>query len=448
MTQTELSGSFENSFNVVKGGSFFRPLRPFLRDLPSDYVGTVENVKKHHGPLVHWQTLGGFLNFVLISDAEVNRALFVRHAAKLKKPRAQVQTFLFAAGESVATAEHEEWHVKRKEMNALFSRPLIEGSCPGQVKVVQDYIRDVGSGVQDALTVSRKLAAVTASRGILGRTITESEADIQIAFSKAAGDRFNKESAHIFSRPNWMLRPWRRELVRRKRDAFAIVDKTIDELRASSEPNDGLLSNYLKGDFITSTDNEIRQSLVGLLMGAQDNVTSAIGWILAFLGNDPELQDKIKQEIRHCGSRASDLQECVLLQATINETLRMRPPAPSNQPRVLVQPIKIAGHTLPKGAFILNSFFNMHHDPEAFPNPTTFDPNRFLGDRSLSSFVPFGHGPRNCVAQALARQQLAAIMFGILKEHRIVTSEGTIPAMTQLPFLTPEPFEISFQEEH
>lgn len=435
-------------FNVLTGNAFGWPLRKFLRDLPQDYIGTMSKVQARHGDLVHWRMFAGMVNLAFISDSTLNRELFVRNTDALGKSPSQIQTFLFAAGQSVATAHGDAWRTKRKEANNLFSRSAVEASCAGQVAVTQDYITGLPATPQQALTVARRLAAVTSSRGILGRAISLEEADKQIAFSKAAADRFNVESGQLFARPDWMQAPWRGELTRRKNEVFPIVQNAVDALRASNAPNDGLMNHYVNGDFITSNDDEMHSILVGLLMGAQDNIAAAAAWVLAFLAQHPDLQGQIRTELSQKGSQASDLHGCALLNATLCEVLRMRPPAPANQPRVLQKRVELAGHQLPRGTYVFNSFYNMHRDPAVFTDPDRFDPTRFL-DGTLArspSFAPFGHGPRNCVAQGMAMQQLMAIIAGSLRHHRLETNQQTLPAITQMPFLTPAPFEVTFRK--
>lgn len=434
-------------FNLVTGNAFYRPLMAFLKDLPRDYVGTLSKVKAEHGNLVLWRQFGGMMNFAFISDPATNRELFVRHADALKKSPSQVQTFLYAAGESVATAHGDDWRKKRKEANALFSRQVVEASYAGQIEVIADFIDGQSGDPQDAIGLARRMAALTSNRGILGRAITLDEADTQIAFSKAASDRFNAESAQMFARPNWMLAPWRRDLTRLKNEVFPLVQQAVDDLCGSDAPNDGLMNHYVKGDFITSNDAEMLSILVGLLMGAQDNIAAAAAWVLAFLTHHPELQTRLRAEIKECGDQAN-MRSCPLLMATVHETLRLRPPAPANQPRILRRSIEIAGHTLPKGTYVFNSFYNMHQDASVFPNPKTFSPERFLesGLERSPSFAPFGHGPRNCVAQGMAVQQVSAIVIGLLTDHKLVTQQAPFPEMMQLPFLVPAPFKVTIEK--
>lgn len=436
-------------FNIVRGGEFYRPLARFLKELPNDYIGTLSKVQASHGDLVHWRLFGGALNFAFISDPTANRELFVRNTDALGKTPSQIQTFLYAAGPSVATAQGDGWRVKRKEANRLFSRKIVEASCSGQVEVISDYVRSQDDAPQDAILLARRMAALTSSRGILGHAISASEADIQIAFSKAAADRFNVESAHMFARPNWMLAPWRKELTRRKQEVFPRVQKAIDTLRSSDLPNDGLMAHYVNGDFVTSNDQEMLTILVGLLMGAQDNIAAATAWIFAFLAHAPQLQDQIRAELKQIGTQASDLNNCALLSATVAEILRLRPPAPANQPRVLQKRVQIFGAELPKGTYVFNSIFNMHHCQTVYPDPERFDPDRFLDGTLLRSpaFAPFGHGPRNCVAQGMAMQQLMAIIVGTLREHEVVAQQVALPAIRQMPFLFPEPFEVALRRK-
>lgn len=431
-------------FDVIRGNDFYCSLPRFLKALPNDYIGTMAQVQARHGDLVHWRLFGGFLNFAFISDPTVNRELFVRNTDALGKSSSQIQTFLYAAGPSVATAHGDEWRTKRKEANALFSRTAVEASFAGQIDVIANYVDTLSAAPQDAILLARRMAALTSSRGILGRAITLSEADTQIAFSKAAADRFNAESAHLFARPHWVMSPWRKELTQRKNEVFPIVRNAVQDLRSSDTPNDGLMNHFVKGDFITSNDDEMLSILVGLLMGAQDNIAAATAWILAYLAHYPHLQDQIRSETKQNGLDAREFHNCAVLKAMIAEVLRVRPPAPANQPRVLQRKIEIAGHTLPKGTYIFNSFYNMHHKAAVFEKPDIFDPTRFF-DGTLGrapDYAPFGHGSRNCVAQGMAMQQLMATVVAILRGHRVVAQQENFPEIEQNPFLTPAPFDV------
>jgi cytochrome P450 len=53
----------------------------------------------------------------------------------------------------------------------------------------------------------------------------------------------------------------------------------------------------------------------------------------------------------------------------------------------------------------------LHHDPAAYPNPSTFDPDRFIGKRpSPNSWVPFGGGLRRCPGAAFAHMEMDIVL--------------------------------------
>lgn len=73
--------------------------------------------------------------------------------------------------------------------------------------------------------------------------------------------------------------------------------------------------------------------------------------------------------------------------------------------------------------------FAIHHDPEAWPNPEKFDPDRFRekneGTRHSYQFLPFGAGPRNCIAMRFALMEIKIALAKVLMKYRFVQSPET-----------------------
>lgn len=84
------------------------------------------------------------------------------------------------------------------------------------------------------------------------------------------------------------------------------------------------------------------------------------------------------------------------LKACVNETMRMRPVAPSGIPRAVNKEITISGYCLPKGTMVIPLQWAMHHDEKYWTDPETFRPNRFLDvDGNMinhKAFMPFQAG--------------------------------------------------------
>ena len=83
----------------------------------------------------------------------------------------------------------------------------------------------------------------------------------------------------------------------------------------------------------------------------------------------------------------------------IDETMR-KYPAAMRTDRVANADFEYKGMKLNKGQIWSVAIYALHHDPEYYPEPERFDPERFNEiNRKLrpnEAFCPFGHGPRNC----------------------------------------------------
>ena len=86
--------------------------------------------------------------------------------------------------------------------------------------------------------------------------------------------------------------------------------------------------------------------------------------------------------------------------------------------------MSLFGHTIPRRSHVVPNLYGILHDPEVFPEPERFDPERFLetdpesGEairvRKVEEFVPFGVGRRVCLGRSLAEREVCRKAF-ILK---------------------------------
>lgn len=131
---------------------------------------------------------------------------------------------------------------------------------------------------------------------------------------------------------------------------------------------------------------------------------------LITLGNYPEIQEKLHTEFDSIleGSdrpfNKNDLSQMKYLEMVIKEILRLYPSVPVIQ-RIITEDTVLCNYFCPKNTQIVLNIFQLHRDPENFPDPEKFDPERFTPERCAKrhpyAYLPFSAGPRNCIGEYL-----------------------------------------------
>ncbi|KAM6186467.1 steroid 17-alpha-hydroxylase/17,20 lyase [Rhynchocyon petersi] len=233
-----------------------------------------------------------------------------------------------------------------------------------------------------------------------------------------------------------------------------LLDILLQAKMNSENNNDGPDQDLklLSDEYILTT--------VGDIFGAGvETTTSVMKWIVAFLLHNPQLKKKIQEEIdQNIGfSRTptiSDRNHLILLEATIREVLRIRPVAPLLIPHKASTDSSIGEFAVDKGTQVVINLWAMHHNEKEWQKPDQFMPERFLdptGSQLISptlSYLPFGAGPRSCLGETLARQELFLFLSWVLQRFDLeVPDDGKLPSLEGNPkvvFLI-DPFKVKIK---
>ncbi|XP_075038133.1 cytochrome P450 4B1-like [Mixophyes fleayi] len=163
------------------------------------------------------------------------------------------------------------------------------------------------------------------------------------------------------------------------------------------------------------SDEDLRAEVDTFMFEGHDTTASGISWILYCMAKYPEHQDKCREEIREVlGERNTveweDLSKMSYTAMCIKESMRLYPPVPGVA-RELSQPITFCdGRSLPKGTNIFLSIYSINRHASMWDDPEVFDPLRFSPEnpssRNAYSFLPFSAGPRNCIGQNFAMNEM------------------------------------------
>ncbi|KAI1300129.1 Thromboxane-A synthase [Halotydeus destructor] len=205
------------------------------------------------------------------------------------------------------------------------------------------------------------------------------------------------------------------------------LEMAVEEKAESKNPDPvGTGSKY--------TDTEMVANMLLNLLAGYETTASTLSYMTHCLTNNPELQEKIRLEVKQLLAQDGVLDyntvnELPLLAAFMKESLRMFPPLAPFVSRTAAANYEYNGMTIPAGAGIYVGVNQLHYDKRYWPDPMTFDPERFTGKQTIEAiaYQPFGAGPRNCVGMRFAVLQIKLAMAEFLLKYRFErgpTSEG------------------------
>ncbi|XP_065157724.1 cytochrome P450 4c3-like [Atheta coriaria] len=174
------------------------------------------------------------------------------------------------------------------------------------------------------------------------------------------------------------------------------------------------------------TDEDIREEVDTFMFEGHDTTSSAISFTIYCLANNPHVQKKVFEEQRDIfvdnpqrETTYQDLQEMKYLEMVIKETLRLYPSVPLYG-RTVVEDFSIDKYSFKRGTEIAFGVFSLHRNPEIYPNPEVFDPERFTLEETVKrhpfSYLPFSAGYRNCVGQKFAMMEMKATIGMLVRK--------------------------------
>jgi cytochrome P450 len=213
--------------------------------------------------------------------------------------------------------------------------------------------------------------------------------------------------------------PWGR-LAQWRRQYDLVLDRLIAAERADpnfAERTDVLAlmlrSTYEDGSAMSRKD--IGDELLTLLAAGHETTASTLGWAFERLTRYPEVLSALVEEADNGGGE--------LRQAAILEVQRSRTVIDFAARRVYPSTFQLGEWVLAQGDSIIVGIAQIHDNPDVYPDPERFDPQRYIGGKpSTFSWIPFGGGTRRCVGAAFANMEMDVVLRTVLRDFTIETT--------------------------
>lgn len=208
--------------------------------------------------------------------------------------------------------------------------------------------------------------------------------------------------------------------------ADALIAEAVADRRASGDLGDDMLSVLLgitHEDGTPLSQTELRDEMMTIFLAGTETTAAAIAWSFEYLSREPEALARLVAEI-DAG------EDDAYLTATVHEVLRLRPSIPQIIPRTVVKPIEIGGVRFEPGMVLWASAYLMNRNPQLYPEPDVFRPERFLGTKpGVYTWIPFGGGRIRCLGDKIALLEMKSVLREVLTHCELdrldPTPEGT-----------------------
>ncbi|XP_022901353.1 cytochrome P450 4c3-like [Onthophagus taurus] len=242
--------------------------------------------------------------------------------------------------------------------------------------------------------------------------------------------RFTKDHKILYDSVN-LMHKITDEVIKKRKDFLQGVSQEEDVDDMGIKKKRVFLDTLLEHPGLTN--EEMRWQVDTFLFAGHDTVASAMGFALYTLAKYPEVQQNILDEIHDfVGDDVNEeitlnnLKEMDYLERVIKEVLRLYPTVPLYE-REMTEDISLDGLRIPKGTTISFHPYAQHRDPELFPCPERFDPDRFLPEniskRHPFAYIPFSAGPRNCIGMKYALMNIKTTVANVIRNFQLYPAE-------------------------
>lgn len=162
---------------------------------------------------------------------------------------------------------------------------------------------------------------------------------------------------------------------------------------------------------------EIDDELLTLLAAGHETTASTLAWAFERISRYPELLARLVEEADNGGNE--------LRHATILEVQRARTVIDFVGRHVYPDVYRLGEWVIPRGYSIIVGIAQIHDNPDVFPDPQRFDPQRFIDNKlSALSWIPFGGRTRRCVGAAFANMEMDVVLRTVLRHFTIETTDA------------------------
>lgn len=409
--------------NLVR---FFRDPIGYMAPLPA-YGPVVPFARGGTGAvLTREATEGSVFGFGPAALQAVWSQMGTFHSTRVPGPKESQAFHRLTAG--LFSMNEERHRQQRRLLQPAFHKARVDSYLATMVDVTERTIAPWREGeTRDLLREMRPLTLGIADKTLFGHDTTPGEVSLGERIQEVVDLSMSLAAMVPLNLP---FTP-RRRLVDQAARVDADLRAVIERKRGEGESAGDVLATLLATrdeDGAALTEEELIGQLFVLFFAGHDTTRSALTWTLFLLSAHPEILGSVREELgavlRGAAPTIEQIPRLVVLDRVVKESLRLFPPAPFTV-RVTARPGEMAGVFLPAKTEVIVSPYCLHRDPDFYPRPQRFAPERWEKlAPSPFEYAPFGAGPRMCIGAGFATLELRVVLAILLQRFDFALAEG------------------------
>ncbi|XP_071042489.1 cytochrome P450 4V2-like isoform X2 [Parasteatoda tepidariorum] len=247
----------------------------------------------------------------------------------------------------------------------------------------------------------------------------------------SSGRQFYKNVDLVHSFTKKVINKKKSEMIENNKLLKNITNDGISNAKRHRAFLELLLEHHIKDPSFTEED--IREEVDNFMFAGYDTTAMAISWTLYLVGLYRHVQIKIQEDLDEIFEgdnereiERNDLLRMRYLECVIKETLRLYP-AVTFTAREVKENFNVLDYEVKKGSSCLIFPFMLHKDPEIFPDPEKFNPERFFPENATGrhpfAYVPFSAGARNCIGQKFAMMEVKTVLTNVFRNFEVTSKD-------------------------
>jgi cytochrome P450 len=378
-------------------------------------------------------------DFLMINDPDGIKHVLLDNAGNYLKSIQLQRTTGPALGNGLLNAEGAEWRKQRRTAAAMFSTRQVASFAPDMAAAAEEMLARWDS-LPDGAEVDAADEMTRLTYEIISRTMFSNDVTMQYGQMSEAVLTYLETVGTIdvlttLGLPRWVPTPKRL----RARKPLRYFRTELNALIARRRAQIAADPAHVPSDFLTLLltardpeggslfgEAEIFDNVMTFIFAGHETTANALAWALYLLSQFPDADARLAREAMDAKG-SHDLAALPYTRMVLEETLRLYPPAPILS-RDSAGPDTVGPVAIKAKTSVMISPWVLQRHRTLWEDPDYFDPERFAPGRRETihrfAYIPFGAGPRGCIGQGFAMQEMMIVLAAIARRFRFELVPG------------------------